>query len=69
VRVPDGITATNSARTLGDIATVTLIAGAAVAGAGFVLWITAPKDEATSRANSPWSVGLTVGGAVLKAGF
>jgi hypothetical protein len=66
---PAGVATTNSARSLGDAATVLLIAGGAVAAGGAVLWLTAPRGKATPIQASSWSVGLTVGGALMQARF
>jgi hypothetical protein len=66
---PDGVATTNSARTLGDAATVVLIAGGAVAAGGIVLWLTAPKGKASAIQASSWSLGVTVGGALMQARF
>jgi hypothetical protein len=66
---PNGLTTSNSARNLGNAATVVLIAGGAVALGGAVIWFTAPKGEPGEAKQVTWAVGVTPGAAALAGRF
>src|SRR6202035_3962646 len=63
-----GIDKSNSARNLGNVATVLLIAGGVVAATGAVLWLTAPAPSGEAKQAS-WSIGVTPGGAAVRGRF
>lgn len=65
----DGFNTSNSARSLGDVATVLLVAGGAVAATGALLWLTAPRVDSAAQTGASWRVGVTPGGAILRARF
>jgi hypothetical protein len=64
-----GFEASNSARNLGNAATVVLIAGGVVAATGTILWLSAPKGDAGEVKQASWGAGLTPGGAIVRARF
>jgi hypothetical protein len=64
-----GITATNSARSTGDIATAVFVIGAVAATTGVVLWLTAPRAQSAAATGPAWRVGLTLGGLSAEGRF
>jgi hypothetical protein len=63
-----GFDARSSARTMGDVATVVFVAGAATTAVGIVLWIVGPSVRRT--ASGPrLQVGLTPGGVVAGGSY
>ncbi|MBI4699652.1 MAG: hypothetical protein HY744_00555 [Deltaproteobacteria bacterium] len=72
----EGLDTTDSARSLGDVATVVFIAGGAALVGGGVLWLTAPSadgggapaEPAKTEARLRWGLAPRAGGAALVAG-
>ncbi len=62
-----GFDARNSARTQGDVATGIFIAGAAMATAGVIVWLTAPSGEAADSEQAHTSLRIDVSPMGLRA--
>jgi hypothetical protein len=66
---PDGVRTSDSARSMGNVATGFFVAGAVATTGGAVLWLTAPKAAARTAVDRSWDLGLTFGGIRARGTF
>jgi hypothetical protein len=64
---PEARSIQRTAMSRGNVATVVFVAGAAIAGAGAVIWLTAPRAEAT--AERQLNVGFSPSGLLVRGSF
>jgi hypothetical protein len=64
-----GLDKSNSARTVGNVATGFFVVGAVATSAGAILWLTAPKAAARTAVDRSWDLGLAFGGIRARGTF